>query len=128
VRLSARLIKNYANINQFDYATEWNARQDEPNSFYFQLVDLDQDGLRYMPTDPSYSVQVIFPAVNPAKVLTKNASQLSTFDRSIWKVDLGSTEVPFSGNVQFAITEGSVTRRFYVMDALRVEKLNEGGC
>lgn len=128
MRLSAKLIKNFVDINHFNYATEWNARQNEPNTFYFQLVDLDQDGLRYLPIDASYSVTVTFPALNVTNVLEKSATQASALDRSVWKVDLADTEVPSSGNVQFKLVEGSVTRRFSVLQALVVEKLNDGGC
>ena len=128
MRLSAKLIKNFANINQFAYANEWQIRQSEPNTLYFQLVDLDQDGLRHMPLDPASSVQVIFPNTNTSSVLTKVASQPSALDGSIWQVSLLDSEKVFSGNVQFKLTENGVTRSFYVMDALKVELLNEGGC
>jgi hypothetical protein len=43
-------------------------------------------------------------------------------------VSLLDSEKVFSGNVQFKFTENGVTRSFYVMDALKVELLNEGGC
>jgi hypothetical protein len=128
VRLYAKPIKNFANINQFDYATEWNVRKDEDNSLYFQLVDLDQDGLRYLPTDPSYSVVVTFPSLNTAGTLVKSAVQASPLDNSIWRVDLSSTEVPFSGNVQFALTEGTKVRRFSLIDGIVVEGVDNGGC
>lgn len=128
MRLYAKPIKNFANINQFDYATEWNVRKDEDNSLYFQLVDLDQDGLRYLPTDPSYSVVVTFPSLNTAGTLVKSAVQASPLDNSIWRVDLSSTEVPFSGNVQFALTEGTKVRRFSLIDGIVVEGVDNGGC
>lgn len=128
MRLSAKIIKNFANVNQFSYANEWQIRQGEPNTLYFQLVDLDQDGLRHMPLDPAASVQVIFPSVNTSAVVTKVASQASNLDGSLWQVSLLDSEKVYSGNVQFRLTENGVTRSFYVMDALKVEMLNEGGC
>lgn len=128
MRLYAKPIKNFATINQFDYATEWNIRKGEPNILYFQLVDLDKDGLRYLPTDSIYSVQVVFPAVDSLGSITKSAFQVSTLDRSIWSVSLGELESPFSGNVQISLTEGSVTKRFSLLDGLVVEDINNGGC
>jgi hypothetical protein len=128
VRLSAQILKNFQNVNSFQKASEWTIRLDEPNTLYFQLIDLDQDGLRYIPTGASPSVQVVFPAVNPNNVITKTATAVSTLDGSLWKVDLLSTEKPSSGNVQFILTEGGVVRRFVVMQGLIVEMFNQGGC
>jgi hypothetical protein len=128
VRLSAQTLKNFQNVNSFQKSSEWTIRLDEPNTLYFQLVDLDQDGLRYIPTGASPSVQVVFPAVNPDNVITKTAIQASSLDGSLWKVDLLSTEKPSSGNVQFIFTEGGVTRRFVVLQGLVVELFNQGGC
>lgn len=128
MRLSAKPIKNFANINQFDYSTEWAIRKDEPNTLYFQLVDLDQEGLRYLPTDVAYSVQVTFPALNATNTLVKTATQVDALDRSIWRVSLLSTDVPASGNVQVALTEAGVTRRLVILDGIAVENINNGGC
>lgn len=128
MRLYAKTIKNFANINQFDYATEWTIRKDEPNTLFFQLTDLDQDGLRYMPTDVSFSVQVTFPALNSTNIIVKNATQVNPLDRSIWSVSLASNETPYSGNVQIALTEAGVTRRFFLMDGIVVEGIDSGGC
>lgn len=128
MRLSAQILKNFQNLNSFDKATEWNIRQNEANTLYFQLVDLDQDGLRYIPTGTSVSVNVTFPAVNPANAITKVANQVNALDKSLWSVNLTDTENPFSGNVQFSITEDGVTKRFTVQQAIVVEMLNQGGC
>lgn len=128
MRLNSKPIINFGNINNFDYATEWQIRSGEPNRLYFQIVDLDKDSHRYMPTDPSYSVQVIFPAINPANVYTKVAVQASALDNSIWYVDILDTDQPSTGSVQFALTEGSVTRKWSMLDGLLVENVNNGGC
>jgi hypothetical protein len=128
MRLSARTIKNFNNVNSFDYSTEWNIRAGEANTLYFQLVDLDQDGLRYMPTNASCSVQLTFPALNPLNVIVKPATQADPLDRSVWKVSLSDTEVPSSGNVQLSLTEGGVVKKASLLDAIVVEKINNGGC
>jgi hypothetical protein len=128
MRLSAKPIKNFANINNFDQATEWNIRKGEENVLYFQLVDLDKDSLRYMPLDPAYGVQVTFPALNSAGTIVKAAVQANVHDRSIWQVTILSNENPSSGSVQFSLTEGSSTKRFYVLDMAIVESLDIGAC
>jgi len=128
MRLSVKPLKNFQNVNSFDFATEWNVRLDEPNTLYFQLVDLDQDGLRYIPTGAMPSMQVIFPAVISTNTITKSATQVSALDGSLWSVSLLETEKPSSGNVQFTLTEGGVTRRFVLLQGLVVELFNQGGC
>lgn len=128
MRLSAQILKNFQNLNSFDKATEWNVRQNEANTLYFQLIDLDQDGLRYIPTGTSVSVNLTFPAVNPANVISKAANQVSALDKSLWSVNLTDLENPYSGNVQFSITQDGVTKRFTVQQAIVVELLNQGGC
>lgn len=128
MRLSVRVIKNYQNINSFDYGTEWNIREGEANQLYYKLVDLDQDNLRYIPTGSSPSMQVIFPALDSNNTITKVATQVSALDGSIWTVSLSATEIPSSGNVQFTITENSITKRFVLQQGMVVELFNQGGC
>ena len=129
MRLSVRPIRNYANINNFDYSSEWTIRQDEPNTLHFQVVDLDQDQLRYLSSDASVAVNVIFPAAaTDGSDLTKAAVQVDVLDRSVWSVTLSSTEVPRTGNVRFEIIENGVTRRFTLLQGMVVEAINEGGC
>lgn len=128
MRLSSLPLKNFQNINSFQKSSEWIIRHDEPNTLYFQLIDLDQDSLRYIPTGLAPSVQVVFPAVNASNVITKTATQVSVLDGSIWKVDLLNTEKPSSGNVMFVLTEGGVSKRFTLLQGLVVELFNQGGC
>jgi hypothetical protein len=45
MRLSAQVITVYCNINMFTYGTEWIIRAGDPNTLYFQIVDLDQTTL-----------------------------------------------------------------------------------
>ena len=128
MRLSAKALINYGSVNQFDYANQWIIRANEPNTLYFQLVDLDQDELRYMAgISLAAGVVVTFPSVDDAQVIAANAVQ-ETNDKSIWKVVLSSIQKPNSGSVVFALTEGTVTRKFSVLNLISVEYLNEGSC
>jgi hypothetical protein len=131
MRLSAKVIKNYANINQFDYANQWTIRAGEPNTLYFQLVDLDQDSLRYFTgqggSNQPASVSVTFPSIDDDSVITLSASLADAADPSIWKVSLTSTEIPNSGNVLFAITEGATVRKFSGLQLLTVEFPGQDG-
>jgi hypothetical protein len=131
MRLSAKVIKNYANINSFDYASQWAIRAGEPNTLYFQLVDLDQDSLRYFTgqggSNQPASVAVTFPSIDDDEVLTINASLADAADPSIWKVVLSNTQIPKSGNVVFAVTEGATTRKFSGLQLLSVEYPGQDG-
>jgi hypothetical protein len=126
VKLNIKTLKNFSSINNFDYSSEWSIRQEDEITLYFQLVDSDQDGLRYLPTDASYSVSVTFPS--SSSPTTKIASQVSTLDRSIWSIQINSTDKIYSGNFNVTFIEGSVTKKFSVLQGIVVEALNEGGC
>lgn len=149
MRLSANLIVNYANTNQFSYAQQWMIRAGDPNTLYFQIVDLDQGapigvanslagspyggtyasgsttGLRYMvgcgSGDTPYSVQVKFCSIDDTKTLVVQAVQASDCDSSIWSVSLSGTQIVAAGNIYIAVTEGNATRTFKLMNALSVE-------
>jgi hypothetical protein len=133
MRLSAKVIKNYASVNQFDYANQWAIRAGEPNTLYFQLVDLDKDSLRYIAgiggVNQPVSINVTFPSIDDAAVLTIAAVAVDAADGSLWKVDLSSTQIPASGNVIFAVTEGAATRKFSALNLMVVEYPgNDGSC
>lgn len=135
MRLSAKPIVNYGNINNFDYGNQWTIRAGDPNTLYFQLVDLDKTDntlckapLRYMPqpTSPPATLNVIFPSIDDAVDLTVAASQVSG-DASLWKVDLTPSQVPGTGSVQFALTVDGAVRRFSVSQMMSVEYPDSDG-
>lgn len=142
MRLSAQLIVNYANVNQFSYDEQWIVRSGDPNTLYFQIVDLDQNinnangsnrqnsngpssSLRYMvgcgSANMPASVQVTFCSIDDSKTLTVVATQPDDCDGSIWAVTLSGTQAVNSGNVFFTVKEGNVTRSFKLTNALAVE-------
>lgn len=128
MKLNIKTIKNFSSINNFDYSSEWSIRQEDETTLYFQLVDSDQDGLRYLPTNNSYSVSVIFPTTSSSSPITKVATQVSSLDRSIWSIQINSTDKINSGNFNVTFVEGSNTKKFSVLQGIVVEALNEGGC
>jgi len=155
MRLSARVILNYANVNNFSYGNQWIVRAGDPNTLYFQLVDLDQSpsaiiggpnlfnsggtqvfnssiGLRYMAgigvSNQPFSVSVTFPSIDSATMITLNATQADPADSSIWKVSIPSSAQINAGNVQFSVAEGSAIRKFGVTNLLNVEFPNNGSC
>lgn len=137
MRLSAKPIVDYTNINNFDFGNQWTIRAGDPNTLYFQLVDLDKVDntpckapLRYMPQPvaPPAVVTVTFPSIDDATQITATATQVSG-DPSIWSVTLAPNQIPGSGNVQFALTVDGTIRRFGVQGMISVEYPdNDGSC
>lgn len=155
MRLSARPLLNYVNVNNFSYGNQWIIRSGDPNTLYFQIVDLDQGpanvigqfvpgnqfganstlsgnvGLRYMvgvgtPNQPA-AITVTFPSIDDTQVIQATAVQ-DPNDKSIWSVTLGQNQTPSSGNVQFAVAEGNSIRRFSALNLLNVENTFNDGC
>lgn len=154
MRLSAKPLLNYANVNNFSYGNQWIIRAGDPNTLYFQVVDLDQGpsntigqpapffgqggslsgniGLRYMVgvgvNNQPAAITVTFPSIDDTQVITAVAVQ-DPNDKSIWSVTLGPNQRPASGNVQFAVAEGNSIRRFSSLNLLNVEDpQNDGSC
>lgn len=151
MRLSARPLLNYANVNNFSYGNQWTIRAGDPNTLYFQIVDLDQGpanvignqiygaqslsgniGNRYMvgvgAGNTPAAIMVQFPSIDDSQVINVAAVQ-DPNDKSIWSVTLGPNQKPNSGNVIFAITEGNSTRRFSALQLISVEyPQNDGMC
>lgn len=144
MNLSAQTIKTFNSVNSFVYG-DWAINANEPQTLYFQLVDKDQkpypcrndvvwpgivvpseqnNFLRYLTGIGSVSpviVTVTFPSLNcSTSPLTITATQVDSNDSSLFKVVLTYLQVPGSGNVLFSVQEGTVTRRFYVQDAISV--------
>jgi hypothetical protein len=134
MRLSAKIIVNYANINQFAYSEEqWKIRAGDPNTLYFQLVDLDQKELRYLlglgASNQPDAIVVTCPSIDNSKCLQFQAIQADVADSSVWKIEIAPTQIPCSGNVIFTVTEGSTVRHFRLINAMHVELPGcDGGC
>lgn len=156
MRLSARPLLNYANVNSFSYGNQWIIRAGDPNTLYFQVVDLDQGpasvvggpnpifgfqgsaalsgniGLRYMVgvgvSNQPAGITVTFPSLDDTQVINVLAVQ-DPNDASIWSVTLGQNQKPNSGNIMFAVAEGSSIRRFSALNLISVEyPQNDGSC
>lgn len=153
MRLSARPLLNYTNVNNFSYGNQWIIRAGDPNTLYFQIVDLDQGpanvigridpifgansslsgniGLRYMAgvgsSNQPASITVTFPSIDDTQIINAPAIQ-DPNDKSIWSVTLGQNQKPNSGNVQFAVAEGSSIRRFSALSLISVEYVSNGAC
>ena len=154
MRLSAKPILSYCNVNNYSFGNQWLVRAGDPNTLYFQILDIDQAinsntigfgiftgitpvtptaGLRYLlgvgVQNQPYGITVTFPSIDNSKTITATAVQADPNDSSIWKVSLSSLQTPGGGNVQFAIMEGSTIRRFSVVNMIGVDDpTGDGSC
>jgi len=154
MRLSAKPIINWCNVNQYSFGNQWIVRAGDPLTLYFQLIDQDQAvsgngqgygvfsgitpvgttaGLRYLAgigvNNQPYGVTVTFLSIDSFRTFSYTAVQADPNDSSLWKVVIPASQIPSGGNVQFAVQEGSNIRRFSVMNMLAVEDpLNNGSC
>lgn len=126
MRLSAKPIKNYDSINSWQHTDNWTVRALDSNTLYFQLVDLDRDGLRYIPTGSPATVSVVFPSIDDTLVLNITATQVSALDGSIFSLVLGAAEIPGSGAIQFKLVEGVISKFWSVQNMISVEYQNNG--
>jgi hypothetical protein len=132
MRLYAKAITTFNTSNSFKLGNQWTIRSDEPNTLYFQLVDLDQDSLRYIAgiggSNQPVEVKATFPSIDDDAEIIKTAT-VDANDASIWKIELADDEVPASGNVIFSVKEGTTTRRFSALAFIAVENTdNQGDC
>lgn len=131
MRLTSVPIKNYQSVNSFDVEERWDTRQGDANVLVFRIVDLDQEGLRYLTqtASPGYSMAVTFPTVHQNKSLVLTATPVAPlFDLSLWQVTVAATQQIYSGAVSFALTEGAAVRNWSVDNMIAVEPILAGGC
>jgi hypothetical protein len=127
VKLSSKLLKNVDGLNAWAHTDSWTVRSSdgvgEAVSLYFQIADMDRDGIRYIPAAGS-TVQVTFPHLDDDLEFSVAGTFPYADDRSIVKIDLTPSQVPASGAVRFALTEGAATKKWVVFQAVQVEKDN----
>lgn len=142
MRLSAKIMKNIVDINHWQHANQAIIVEGQANSIYIQLVDLDwstkaspeqsaafnQYPIRYISQATTITVEMQFLNIDDAQEFSVSASQPFPDDKSIWKVDLTSDQIPAAGNMIINVTEDSVVKSFVVKQAIKTELLNAGSC
>jgi hypothetical protein len=132
MRLSARAIVGFQNINSFKYANQWIVNAGDQYTLYFQLIDLDAScdeacPLRYIPTGTPVQIRVHFASIDCAKAFTLIGNQDPT-DGSIFSVTVPATSTPQSGNVGFQLFQGNNINTFTVLQLIDViYPMNQGG-
>jgi hypothetical protein len=142
MRINAKIIKNVNNVNSWVFANQAFMTQDQANTMYIQIVDLDQSSdpsveksqsfpqfpVRYIPQGTSVGIEATFPALEDDEKFTITGTQPFAQDRSIWRFDLSAVQVPSSGNVDFKLTEDGSSKSFKVKNAVQLDPTSIGGC
>jgi hypothetical protein len=134
VRLTSKFLKNVDSVNAWSYTDTWVVRSSdgvgEAVSLYFQIADVDRDGIRYIPinTPAAATIQATFPNLDDTEQFIINGTFPFADDRSIVKLDLLPSQVPASGAVRFSLSENGVTKQWVVFQAITVEKSNSECC
>lgn len=133
MRLNAKILKNVASVNHWEYAETAHVQEGQINEIYIQLIDLDKKlaqncPLRYLSQATVLSVEATFPSIDDAQVITIVGTQPFSDDKSIWKFTLSSSQLPNSGAVQIKIDEDGAEKRFNILGAIEVGLINDGGC
>ncbi len=129
MRLSSKPIVNFQNINSFKFAPQWEVSARDTNVLYFQIIDLDQCGLRYIAgigsSNEPVGVRVTFPSIDCSQIITLVAAQ-DPNDGSVWSVSIPSTSTPQTGNVRFQLFEGNNSKNWSVLQMMVVNYPNDG--
>lgn len=129
--LSARILTDVANVNNFRYANQARFTAGDPQTIYFQLLDATQDsdrnppGRRYVPLAGAL-VQVTIGLIDQTKQIIRAASQaFPTSDPSIWALTIFSTDqLRGMYDLRFQLTEGLSVRLGVVHNAVWVDPQN----
>lgn len=141
MRLSAKILQNVADVNNWKYADQAYIYEGQINEFYIQLIDLSKipdsdDGLgiipehplRYMSQATAFSLKVIFDSVDNSEIYTISATKPFSDDLSIFKITLSSAQTPKAGAIKVILTEDAVDKSFIVQQAITVEYSEIGSC
>lgn len=134
MRLSARAIVGWQNVNSFRYANQWIVNAGDQYTLYFQLIDLDAGCSDECPTryiaglaGQPVALRVHFASIDCAKAFTLLAIQ-DPNDGSIFSVTVPATSTPQSGNVGFQLFQGNNINTFTVLQLIDViYPMNQGG-
>ncbi len=128
--LSARILSNLTNVNNYEYDTQATFSQGDTVIVYIQLIDLNKDrpgqgfnptGKRYVPAAGA-GLHVTIPSIDSSKILTKVATQPFAGDASIWAFTvlagdaLGGTYTPI-----LALTESGVVTNGKINNGLSIQ-------
>lgn len=133
MRLGLRLLNTGASVNNYKQVDQISLAHGESLDLCFQLVDEDQDGLRYIPgagASVRFQIlradQVIAAPLNTRQTINNGIDRPAVIawdgDCSCWKVPLSSDDTAqmISGSIKVTVTEGSSVKIASCTQAIRV--------
>lgn len=128
--LSARMLKDVANVNTFSPTNQAKFTVGDQVTLYFQLIDSALDtpqqgfspaGRRYVPAVGA-TLQVIVDNIDDAKAVERYATQPYPQDPSIWALTLLPTDPIPAGtaSLKLYLTEGPKATRGVALAALGI--------
>lgn len=140
MRLNVKILKNVANVNNWQYANQAAVQQGQANEIYVQLVDNDMIPSaeksivlpdypnRYVPQGTVVTLQATFPSINDADQFSVYGTQPFSDDKSIWKFTLTANQLPRSGNMKLVLTEDGNPKNIVASNAISTSLNNVGSC
>jgi hypothetical protein len=119
-----RLLDGVLNVNNFSEVFGVTLQPGESGKIYFQFYD-NTSKLRYIPAS-GCTVSVGFSHFNSLKAINNRpATQTFPDDRSIWSVDIMSTDEIMADSMFVSLTEGSITKKTAVIGIISITASNE---
>ncbi len=128
--LSARILRDCANVNSFEYSNSAQFTKGDVVDVYFQLIDASLDtasenfippGRRYMPAAGA-TLQIVVENIDDAIKVTRTVSQPFTNDLSIWKVSFfASDSISGTANLRLTLVEGAKVTKGLLKNAFRIQ-------
>ena len=142
MRLGATILKNVIDVNHWQQSNQAIISEGQANSVYVQLVDFDwstkaspeqssafpQYPIRYISGATAITVKAVFLDIDDDQEFEITGTQAFTGDRSIFKFDLSSSQIPNAGNLLITVEEDGVERSLIIQNGISVTLLNRGGC
>lgn len=129
--LSARILKDCANVNSYEYGDSAQFTKGDVVDVYFQLIDASLDtasenfippGRRYIPAVGATLVAVV-ENIDDAKKITRTVTQPFAQDGSIWKISLlASDTIEGTANLRLTLTEGPKVTKGLLKSAFKIQK------
>jgi len=142
MRLGAIILKNVVDVNHWQQANQTQISEGQANEVYIQLVDYDwstksspeqsaafpQFPIRYISQATVITARAVFLDIDDDNEFEITGTQAFVGDKSIFKFDLASGQIPNSGNLLIIVNEDGADKSIVIQNGVSVNLLNRGGC